>query len=323
MLNLLDALSGAVFSEQGSRRVEDEYAVAVVVELLRFTDRARVVFLFDQEKPIKKLADLVRDNRKHDTVLLNTLVGSSASAGCIERASQGVAKQCRTLRSRKEEEHAIQLDMLILVRHAAWLMTHFQIKADGKTGMSESGSGRPVLGSSGAGRSGGAGRVCRDAVDTYSSDRCNAECRRCAACTSRSMARAHMLVARAQAKVHSTECRVRFEASSAQEDPAPAKVEEPAAVTAQASSSSSAPAGLRDAGVPLTDLGGPAPLVRQDEVSATEETSNTAVTEPMQGVVVAAEHENKRQRTCSGLLTARARGGAVWRIYWVSLRNHD
>ena len=83
------------------------------------------------------LAELVRDRRKHGTLLLNTLVGSSASAGGIERANQEVAKQCRALRSRTEEAYAIQIGMGFQqvpkqVRHAAWLITHFQIKADGK-----------------------------------------------------------------------------------------------------------------------------------------------------------------------------------------------
>ena len=69
---------------------EDERAVAVVAEALRFTGRARVILLSDQEKPIKKLAVLLRDSWKHDTVLLNRPVGSSASAGGIERANPEV-----------------------------------------------------------------------------------------------------------------------------------------------------------------------------------------------------------------------------------------
>ena len=49
-----------------------------------------------------------------------------------------------------------------------------------------------------------------------------------------------------QAEVHSTECRARFEALLALEDPAAATAEEPAAGKAQASSSSSATAGVPD-----------------------------------------------------------------------------
>ena len=107
--------------------------------------------------------------------------------------------------------------------------------------------------------------------------------------------------------MHRAECRVRVEVLLAQEDPAAAQVEEPAAGEAQASSSSSAPAGVQDAGssapdVPM-DAGSSAPLVRQDEVSAMAGTnSNAVVTKPLLGVAVAAEHEKKRPRTVSGLL---------------------
>ena len=60
------------------------------------------------------------------------------SPGGIERSNQEVAKQCRALTSRTEEVYAIQLgmdDRLIpwLVRHAEWLITHFQIKAEVET----------------------------------------------------------------------------------------------------------------------------------------------------------------------------------------------
>ena len=80
MFNILDALSGAVFSAMVTKG-EDEYAVPVVAEALRFTGRASVILQCDQENPTKKLAELVRDTRQHDTVLLNTPVGSSASVG--------------------------------------------------------------------------------------------------------------------------------------------------------------------------------------------------------------------------------------------------
>ena len=107
----------------------DDCQTLVGSAALRFTGRTGVIILCDQEKPIKKL---------HDALLLNTLVGSGASAGSIERANHDVAKQGRTFRSRTEEMYAIQLDMEHqlspwLVCHAASLITHFQVKADGKT----------------------------------------------------------------------------------------------------------------------------------------------------------------------------------------------
>ena len=52
MLDVLDALSGAVFSAMVTK-AEDEYAVAVVAEAWPCTGRARVILLSDQEKPTK------------------------------------------------------------------------------------------------------------------------------------------------------------------------------------------------------------------------------------------------------------------------------
>ena len=290
--------------------------------------------LCDQETSIKKLVELVRDSRKHDTVLHNTLVGSSASAGSIERANQEVAKQCRTSRSRAEEGYAIQLDMDHKL--TPWLITHFQISATVQTtgrssnsprqyitrtlprtlttsGTSESGLGRawrltnttpaPVLESSDVGRSRGAwerrgGRPghwtslsgCRGLQLQRSMP---SGCRRCAACTSPPIAMSNMVVQRGcpacfgQAKVHSTECRARYEALLAQEDPAAAKARESAARTTgqifEQYSSGCAGRGWHRSGYSHS----PAPLVRQGT------SSNSVVTEPMQSVV---DGGGRRQR---------------------------
>ena len=89
----------------------------------------------DQENVVKNLVDMIRDSRTHETAVINTPKGSSASAGGIERANCEVEKQIGTLRSRFEENYG-ELDHKILpflVRHCAWLMTHCQVKSDGKT----------------------------------------------------------------------------------------------------------------------------------------------------------------------------------------------
>ena len=92
----------------------------------------------DKERSIKNLAEEVRRDRAQETTLLNTPKGSSASAGGVERANYEVAMQVRTLRSRAEQvyEERIDTDHKLLpwmVRHAGWLITHYQVKADGKT----------------------------------------------------------------------------------------------------------------------------------------------------------------------------------------------
>ena len=117
-----------------------------------------------------------------------------------------------------------------------------------------------------------------------------------------------------QAKVLSTECRARFEVLLAQDDPAAAKVEEPAGGAAQARPWSNALAGVLDAGSTAPDVprdaGSPAPLAHHDEDSVIEKTcSSSAVIEHMQGLVVAAEHEDNEP--------------ARWRMSWVSLRSRE
>ena len=52
---------------------------------------------------MKKLVNMVRRSRTHETVTLNTPRGSSGSAGGIQRASYEVEKRIRTLRCRYEQ----------------------------------------------------------------------------------------------------------------------------------------------------------------------------------------------------------------------------
>ena len=137
VLNCLDMPSGAVFAAMVVKG-GDPYALAVATEALKFTGRTRVTIMCDQENAVKKLVDMVRESRTHETVLLNTPKASSASAGGIERANYEVEKQIRTLRSRVEQTlgQEVGLDhklLPFLVRHAAWQLTHYQVKADGKT----------------------------------------------------------------------------------------------------------------------------------------------------------------------------------------------
>ena len=106
------------------RKGENEYAIIVVAEALRFTGRARVIIFLVRPREAQQETGIVGACQpENDTVLHNTPVGSSASAGGIERANQEGAKQYRTLRSRTEE-------MCAIFGHGT---THFQIKADGRT----------------------------------------------------------------------------------------------------------------------------------------------------------------------------------------------
>ena len=134
VLNCLDFQSGAVFSAMVVKG-GDPYALAVALEAIKFTGRTRLIIMSDQENAVKNLVDMIRDSRTHETAVINTPKGSSASAGGIERANYEVEKQIRTLRSRFEENYgeSVGLDhkmLPFLVRHCAWLITHYQVKSD-------------------------------------------------------------------------------------------------------------------------------------------------------------------------------------------------
>ena len=116
----------------------DPYALAVALEAIKFTGRSRLIIMSDQENAVKNSVDMIRDSRTHETAVINTPKGSSANAGGIERANYEVEKQIRTLRSRFEENcgESVGLNhkmLPFLVRHCAWLVTHYQVKSGGKT----------------------------------------------------------------------------------------------------------------------------------------------------------------------------------------------
>ena len=102
VLNCLDFQSGAVFSAVVVKG-GDPYALAVAIEAIKFTGRTRMIILCEQENAVKNFVDIFRDSRTHETAVINTPKGSSASAGGFERAHY--EKQIRTLRSRFEENY--------------------------------------------------------------------------------------------------------------------------------------------------------------------------------------------------------------------------
>ena len=104
VLHCLGFQSGAVFP---AMVVKGGYpcALAVALEAIKFTGRTRLIILSDQENAVKNLVDMIRDSRTHETAVINTPKGSSASAGGIKGANHEVEKQIRTLRSRFEENY--------------------------------------------------------------------------------------------------------------------------------------------------------------------------------------------------------------------------
>ena len=123
VLNCIEFQSGAVFSAMAVKG-GDPYALAVALEAIKFTGRTRLIIMGDQEHAVKNLVDLIKDSRTHETAVINTPKGSSASARGIERANCEVEKQIRTLRSWLEENYqeSVGLDhkmLPFLVRHCA------------------------------------------------------------------------------------------------------------------------------------------------------------------------------------------------------------
>ena len=101
VLNCLDFQSGAVFSAMAVKG-GDPYAQAVALEAIKFTGRTRLIIMGDQENAVKNLVEMVRGSRAHETIVINTPKGSSASVGGIDGfrgfGAQGVdilgASQC-------------------------------------------------------------------------------------------------------------------------------------------------------------------------------------------------------------------------------------
>ena len=82
VLNCLDFQSGAVFSAMVVKG-GNPCALAVALEAIKFTGRTRLIITSDQESAVKNLVDMIRDSTAHETAVINTPQGSSASAGGI------------------------------------------------------------------------------------------------------------------------------------------------------------------------------------------------------------------------------------------------
>ena len=131
-------ITGCVFSGVVTKGV-NPYAVHLVVEALKFLGRQRVILLTDSEPSIKALAEAVSKEFKGEVQLMASPRESHASNGLAERAILEVAKQSRTLVSAVESRfpgfklQPSEKHLPWLVRAAAWLLTRYLIKEDGKT----------------------------------------------------------------------------------------------------------------------------------------------------------------------------------------------
>ncbi|CAK0821956.1 unnamed protein product, partial [Prorocentrum cordatum] len=121
VLNVLDAKSGAPFSGMVNQKGDDDYALAIAHEGVRFAGRTNLIACCDGESAINKLCDKFLETRPsgHTVTKVNTPKGSSQSAGLIERSNYEVEKEYRAVKHRLES-----------VYKQAFPLSH---KADGKT----------------------------------------------------------------------------------------------------------------------------------------------------------------------------------------------
>ena len=138
VLVITDEKTGCVFSGVVTKGV-NPYAVHLVVEALKFLGRQRVILFTDSEPSIKALAEAVSKEFKGEVQLMASPRESHASNGLAERAILEIAKQSRTLVSAVESRfpgfklQPSEKHLPWLVRAAAWLLTRYLIKKDGKT----------------------------------------------------------------------------------------------------------------------------------------------------------------------------------------------
>ena len=142
MLAIVDERSGCIFSGVVSKGV-NPYSLHLVAEALKFLGRKKVILFTDAEHSIKALAEAVAKEYKGDVQLMTAPRESHASNAIAERGVLELAKQTRTLVSSIESKFKDKVpDFKVLpgekyfpwiVRHAAWLLTRYLIKKDGKT----------------------------------------------------------------------------------------------------------------------------------------------------------------------------------------------
>eukprot|EP00435_Cladocopium_sp_Y103_P039764 s3333_g10.t1 len=139
VLVILDERTGCVFASVVAKGA-NPHAINVVVEALRFTGRQKVLLHTDGEPSIRSLADAAAKQWNKEAQIQVAPRDSHASNGAVERAILEVSRQVRTVVNALEMRYPdfkVKPNSLIYpwaVRHAAWLLTRFLVKTDGKTG---------------------------------------------------------------------------------------------------------------------------------------------------------------------------------------------
>ena len=138
VLVITDEKTGCVFAGAVAKGV-NAYALHLVTEALKFTGRQKVILLTDAEHSIRALAEAAAKEWGKECQLQVAPRESHASNGAAERVILELARQARTLVSGLEH-HFPEFKMLPthktyswIIRHAAWLLTRYLVKLDGRT----------------------------------------------------------------------------------------------------------------------------------------------------------------------------------------------
>ena len=138
VLGLVDCKSGAMAYYVVVGKGPVEYAIQAAVHAVEEWGHRNFILQTDQDHSVTKLAAEVKKRLDGEIRLRHAPKYSHGSNGHVERAHQSVQGQVRTMKIRLEEVYGIKLTpqhVLVpwLVRHAAWVLTHYLIKDDGRT----------------------------------------------------------------------------------------------------------------------------------------------------------------------------------------------
>ena len=127
-------ISAHVVPEKG----RNAHAVKVLRHEIEILGYKKMILKSDQEPAIMALKESVKRERDEDIVMEESPVGESASNGSIENAVRNVQGQVRSMRDALETRYQIKINgesscIPWMVRHAANLISRYQVGMDGRT----------------------------------------------------------------------------------------------------------------------------------------------------------------------------------------------
>ena len=115
------------------------HSVDLIVKFLKFVGERKVILKSDQEPAILALKDAVMAHSEFNVSGEESAVGDHSGNGAIEQAVQRVQGQTRVLKEALPARYDFKVDpahvcLPWLIRHAAAVITRFQVGQDGRTG---------------------------------------------------------------------------------------------------------------------------------------------------------------------------------------------